>query len=103
MNTTCSHTTSRATRARRATTSQGEGETGFTLVELLVTMLVMGIIASSVMMVALRTFTTTATITDRRDVFADGRVALDQLAKQLRPGDAICQAASTRASISFSS
>ena len=38
-------------------------------------MMVMGIIASSVMMVALRTFTTTATITDRRDVFADGRVA----------------------------
>ncbi|HEX2422329.1 MAG TPA: type II secretion system protein [Actinomycetota bacterium] len=87
MNITYRHTTSRATRARRATTSPADGETGFTLVELLVTMMVMGIIASSVMMVALRTFTTTATITDRRDVFADGRVALDQLSKQLRQAE----------------
>jgi prepilin-type N-terminal cleavage/methylation domain-containing protein len=95
--------TSPATRARRATTSPADGETGFTLVELLVTMMVMGIIASSVMMVALRTFTTTATITDRRDVFADGRVALDQISKQLRQGESIDQAASTPSSITFSS
>lgn len=95
--------TSRATRARRATTSPADGEAGFTLVELLVTMMVMGIIASSVMMVALRTFTTTATITDRRDVFADGRVALDQISKQLRQGESIDQAASTASSITFSS
>jgi prepilin-type N-terminal cleavage/methylation domain-containing protein len=95
--------TSLAIRARRATTSRGRGEAGFTLVELLVTMMVMGIIASSVMMVALRTFTTTATITDRRDVFADGRVALDQLSKQLRQGESIDQAASTASSITFSS
>jgi prepilin-type N-terminal cleavage/methylation domain-containing protein len=95
--------TSLAIRARRVTTSRDKGEAGFTLVELLVTMMVMGIIASSVMMVALRTFTTTATITDRRDVFADGRVALDQLSKQLRQGESIDQAASTASSITFSS
>src|SRR6476469_6514785 len=95
--------TSLAIRARRATTSRDKGQAGFTLVELLVTMMVMGIIASSVMMVALRTFTTTATITDRRDVFADGRVALDQLSKQLRQGESIDQAASTASSITFSS
>jgi len=52
-------------------------------------MLVMGIVASSVMMVALRTFTTTATVTNRRDVLADGRTALDRLSKQLRQGESI--------------
>jgi prepilin-type N-terminal cleavage/methylation domain-containing protein len=81
--------TSPATRARRATTSPLEDEAGFTLAELLVTMLVMGIVASSVMMVALRTFTTTATVTNRRDVLADGRTALDRLSKQLRQAESI--------------
>jgi len=66
-----------------------EDEAGFTLAELLVTMLVMGIVASSVMMVALRTFTTTSTVTNRRDVLADGRTALDRLSKQLRQGESI--------------
>jgi prepilin-type N-terminal cleavage/methylation domain-containing protein len=69
--------------------SRAEGESGFTLVELLVTMMVMGIVASSVMMVALRTFTTTATVTNRRDVLADGRTALDRLSKQLRQGESV--------------
>jgi prepilin-type N-terminal cleavage/methylation domain-containing protein len=81
--------TSQATRVRRATTSPGDGEAGFTLAELLVTMMVMGIVASTVMAVAMRTFTTTATITNRRDVLADGRVALDQLSKQLRQAESI--------------
>jgi prepilin-type N-terminal cleavage/methylation domain-containing protein len=79
--------TSPATRARRATTSPAERESGFTLAELLVTMLVMGIVAASVMSVALRTFTTTATVTNRRDVLADGRNALDRLSKQLRQAE----------------
>jgi prepilin-type N-terminal cleavage/methylation domain-containing protein len=69
--------------------SRVDGEDGFTLAELLVTMLVMGIVASSVMMVALRTFTTTSTVTNRRDVLADGRTALDRLSKQLRQGESI--------------
>jgi prepilin-type N-terminal cleavage/methylation domain-containing protein len=81
--------TSPETRARRATTSRADAEAGFTLAELLVTMLVMGIVASSVMMVALRTFTTTSTVTNRRDVLADGRTALDRLSKQLRQGESI--------------
>ena len=69
--------------------SPAEDESGFTLVELLVTMMVMGLVASSVMMVALRTFTTTATVTDRRDVLADGRTALDRLSKQLRQAESV--------------
>ena len=64
---------------RRATTSPSEGEQGFTLVEMMVTMLVMGIVATAVMAVALRTFTDTAVITNRRDVFSDGQNALDRL------------------------
>lgn len=52
-------------------------------------MLVMGLVASSVMLVALRTFTDTATITNRRDVLADGRIALDRMTKQLRQGEVV--------------
>src|SRR5256885_16317042 len=66
-------------------------------------MMVWGFIASGVRRAALHTSTTTATITDRRDVFADGRVALDQISKQLRQGESIDQAASTASSITFSS
>jgi prepilin-type N-terminal cleavage/methylation domain-containing protein len=94
--------TSPATRARRATTSLRDAQSGFTLAELLVTMLVMGIVATAVMSVAMRTFTTTTTITNRRDVFADGRIALDRLSKQLRQGEAIDQTSSSASSITFS-
>src|SRR4029453_14092122 len=91
--------TSPATRVRRATTSRRDGQSGFTLAELLVTMLVMGIVATAVMSVAMRTFTTTATITNRRDVFADGRIALDRLSKQLRQGESIDQRGPSPSSI----
>ena len=64
-------------------------------------MLVMGIVSTAVMAVALRTFTDTATITNRRDVFSDGQTALDRLSKQLRQGESIDQ--SDPDAISFSS
>ena len=68
--------------------------------ELLVTMLVMGIVATSVMMVALRAFTDTATVTDRGNVLNDGRFALDQLSKELRQGESV-DATSTVSQITF--
>jgi len=89
--------TSPATRARRATTSRAE--TGFTLVELLVTMAVMSIVATAVMAVAMRTFSTTSTITNRRDVLADARIAMDRLTKQLRQGAQLDQ--QTPSTVSF--
>ena len=66
-------------------------------------MFVMGIVATAVIAVALRAFTDTATITDRRDVFNDGRIALDRISKQLRQGESVDQAASTASSLTFSS
>jgi prepilin-type N-terminal cleavage/methylation domain-containing protein len=74
---------------RRATTSPSEGEAGFTLVEILVTAAVMSIVATAIMGFAMRVFTTTATIVERRDVFAEGRIALDRLGKQIRQGESI--------------
>ncbi len=65
-------------------------------------MLVMGIVATAVMSVAMRTFTTTATITNRRDVFADGRIALDRLSKQLRQAESIDGSGSSTSMITFS-
>lgn len=74
---------------RRATTSLSSDEEGFSLVEVVVTMAVMSIVATAVIAVALRVFTDTATIVDRRDVFADARIALDRMSKQFRQGETI--------------
>jgi prepilin-type N-terminal cleavage/methylation domain-containing protein len=96
--------TLRRTSARtlRRRTRQADGEAGFTLVELMVTMAVMSLVATSVMMVAFRTFVTTSTITNRRDVLADGRTAIDQMSKQLRQGESVDQAVSGPSTLKFS-
>ena len=52
-------------------------------------MAVMSIVATSMMAVAIRSFTTTSTITNRRDVLTDGRIAIDQMTKQLRQGESV--------------
>ena len=52
-------------------------------------MAVMSIVATAMMAVAMRSFTTTNTITNRRDVLVDGRVAIDQMTKQLRQATSI--------------
>jgi hypothetical protein len=52
------------------------------------------------MNVAFRSFQDTTTITNRRDVFADGRFALDQLTKQLRQAESV-DASSTATTITF--
>jgi type II secretory pathway pseudopilin PulG len=67
----------------------------------MVTMAVMGIVATSVMAVAFRLFTTTSTITNRRDVLSDGRTAIDQMTKQLRQGEAVDQANSSASTLTF--
>lgn len=62
---------------------------GFTLVEVLVTMAVISVVGTAAMAVATSTMQSTLTVTDRRDVFADGRFALDQLAEDLRQAESI--------------
>ena len=95
--------TSRRTSARtlRRRIRPGDGEAGFTLVELVVTMAVMSVVATAMMAVAMRSFTTTATITNRRDVLADGRVAIDQMSKQLRQAESVDQTASSASTVRF--
>jgi prepilin-type N-terminal cleavage/methylation domain-containing protein len=89
-------------RARRRTSPADRGEAGFTLVELMVTMAIMSIVATSVMSVAFRLFATTSTVTNRRDVLTDGRQAIDQMTKQLRQGVAVDQANSSQSQLTFS-
>ncbi|MEX0984256.1 MAG: prepilin-type N-terminal cleavage/methylation domain-containing protein [Actinomycetota bacterium] len=74
---------------RRLRRSPSRDEHGFTLVELLIGMTVMSVVATAAMAVALRTTQTTLTVTDRRDVFTDGRFALDQMTEDLRQGESI--------------
>jgi type II secretory pathway pseudopilin PulG len=52
-------------------------------------MAVMSIVATATITVAFRTMDTTITVTNRRDVFADGRFALDQLSAELRQAESI--------------
>ena len=86
----------------RRRTRPADGEAGFTLVELVVTMAVMSIVATAMMAVAMRSFTTTSTITNRRDVLSDGRVAIDQMTKQLRQGESVDLTASNASTLEFS-
>lgn len=65
-------------------------------------MMIMSIVATAVTMVAFGVFRNTTTITNRRDVFADGRFALDQMTKQLRQAESI-DVGSTATSVSFPS
>jgi hypothetical protein len=64
-------------------------------------MAVMSIVATSIMAVAFRSMTTTSTIMNRRDVLADGRIAIDQMSKQLRQGESVDQAASSASTLKF--
>jgi prepilin-type N-terminal cleavage/methylation domain-containing protein len=88
-------------RNRRRRTRPANGEAGFTLVELMVTMAVMSIVATSIMAVAIRSMQTTATVTNRRDVLADGRIAIDQMSKQLRQGESVDTAVSDASTLKF--
>ena len=76
---------------RRAITSRSSAaaEDGFTLVELLVTAAIMSIVSTAVIAMAMRVVATSSTIVDRRDVLADGRIALDRLGKQLRQAESV--------------
>ena len=66
-------------------------------------MAVMSIVATSVMSVAFRLFTTTNTVTNRRDVLTDGRQAIDQMTKQLRQAESVDMGASNDYTLTFDS
>jgi prepilin-type N-terminal cleavage/methylation domain-containing protein len=89
-------------RILRRRIQRANDETGFTLVELVVTMAVMSIVATAMMAVAMRSFTTTNTITNRRDVLTDGRIAIDQMTKQLRQGESVDTTTSNAFTLKFS-
>ena len=78
----------------RATTEPFDGERGLTVVELMVTMLVLGIIAAAAFAVLFRAFDTTNIVTSRRDVLGDGQFALDQMTKHIRQAESIDTAVS---------
>jgi prepilin-type N-terminal cleavage/methylation domain-containing protein len=72
-----------------------QGEDGFTLIELMITAAIMSIVSTAVIAMAMRTVDTSATIVDRRDVLAEGRIALDRLGKQLRQAESVDTTTST--------
>ncbi len=55
----------------------------------MVTLVVMGLIAVSALTIMYRVFTDTGIIQNRRDVLGDGRVAIQQMTKQIRQATSI--------------
>ena len=76
-----------------------EREDGFTLIELMITAAIMSIVSTAVIAMAMRTVDTSATIVDRRDVLAEGRIALDRLGKQIRQAESVDTTYSTATQI----
>lgn len=64
-------------------------------------MLVLGIVATATIGLAMRAFSDTNTVIDRGSVFAEGRIALDRLTKQIRQATSIDQTWSTAQQIRF--
>lgn len=78
-------------------------EDGFSLVEVMVTLMIMGIITTAVLGVAMRAFKDTTIISNRRDVLGDGQIALQRMTKDLRQGTSITTATSTPSRIDMES
>jgi hypothetical protein len=55
----------------------------------MVTAAVMSIVATAVMTATMTVFKETGTIVNRRDVFGDGRIALDRMSKQIRQAESV--------------
>jgi prepilin-type N-terminal cleavage/methylation domain-containing protein len=69
--------------------SRCEDERGFTVTELLVTLTVMGIMVTAAFSVMYRVFADTGIIENRRNLMGDGRIALQQMTKQIRQATAL--------------
>ena len=83
--------------------SRSEREDGFTLVEIMVTLMIMTIITTAVLGVAMRAFKDTSIISNRRDVLGDGQIALQRMTKDLRQGVTVDAATSTASRVDVES
>lgn len=80
---------------------RGLGEGGFTLVELLVVMGIMGIITTALMTVIISTSRTQVYTDQMSDVMDDGRVMMDRIRKELRAARRVLDAGSTASTLHF--
>jgi type II secretory pathway pseudopilin PulG len=67
----------------------------------MVTLMILGIIATAVLGVAMRAFKDTSIISSRRDVLGDGQIALQRMTKDLRQASSIDEATSTATRVDF--
>jgi prepilin-type N-terminal cleavage/methylation domain-containing protein len=77
------------------------GESGFTLVELMVAMAVTLVIAGAAMSVFLRAMTETGVVTDRSQQQNDGRLALERMSKDVRQATALSATDKTATSLTM--
>ena len=69
--------------------SRSDEERGFTIVEVMVTLVVMGIMVTAAFSVMYRVFADTGIIENRRTLLGEGRIALQQMTKQIRQATAV--------------
>jgi prepilin-type N-terminal cleavage/methylation domain-containing protein len=80
--------------------ARSRDERGFTVVEMTVTLAVMGLIVAAAFSVLFSVYKNTGVVLNRRDVLDAGEVAMNQMTKQFRQATAINSSSATQLDVS---
>ena len=69
---------------RRPAPAKCDGERGLTVIELMITLAVMGAMVAATLSVLFSAYDQTGVVLNRRDVLGDGQIAMQQMTKQFR-------------------
>ena len=84
---------------RGPVSARSRDERGLTVVELMVTLAVMGVIVAATMSVLFSVYKQTGVVLNRRDVLGQGQIAMQQMTKQFRQATAINSSSATALSV----
>lgn len=84
---------------RGPVSARSRDERGLTVVELMVTLAVMGVIVAATMTVLFSVYKETGVVLNRRDVLGEGQIAMQQMTKQFRQATAINSSSATALSV----
>ena len=84
---------------RGPVSARSRDERGLTVVELMVTLAVMGVIVAAMMSVLFSVYNQTGVVLNRRDVLGEGQIAMQQMTKQFRQATAINSSSATALSV----
>jgi len=85
---------------RPASRRRYSDERGLTVVELMVTLAVMGVIVAAIMAVLFSAYKETGVVLNRRDVLGQGQIAMQQMTKQFRQATTLNSHSATQLDVS---